>query len=147
MAGKRGETRLGFAVLLRFYTERGRFPRSRSEIPDAAVNYVARQVGVPASELAFYDWSGRTIEFHRGQIRKALGFRECSVADADKLTEWLVTNVTQSERGAERVRDDCWRAAGRSASSRPPADAWTGSWVSDCPWWSWRIPTLANHTQ
>jgi hypothetical protein len=38
--------------------------------------------------------------------RKALGFRECSVADADKLTGRLVTNVTQSERGAERVRDE-----------------------------------------
>ncbi|WP_226359297.1 DUF4158 domain-containing protein [Pseudonocardia sp. ICBG601] len=41
VAGKRGATRLGFAVLLRFYTEHGRFPRSRSEIPDAAVDYVA----------------------------------------------------------------------------------------------------------
>lgn len=90
VAGKRGATRLGFALLLRFYIERGRFPRGRGELPDAAVNYVARQVGVPAAELAFYEWSGRTIEFHRRQIRLALGFRECDVADADKLTEWLV---------------------------------------------------------
>jgi hypothetical protein len=30
---------------------------------------------------------GRTIEFHRGQIRGALGFRECSVSDADKLDD------------------------------------------------------------
>jgi hypothetical protein len=92
-------------VLLRFYTERGRSPRSRGEIPDTAVDYTARQVGVPATELVFYDWSGRTIESHRGQIRRAPGFRECSVADADKLTEWLVTNVAQAERGAERVHD------------------------------------------
>ena len=27
VAGKRGATKLGFALLLRFYTERGRFPR------------------------------------------------------------------------------------------------------------------------
>ncbi|MQA61812.1 MAG: DUF4158 domain-containing protein [Actinophytocola sp.] len=62
VAGKRGATRLGFALLLRFYTERGRLPRGRGEIPDAAVEYVARQVGVSAGELAFYDWSGRTIK-------------------------------------------------------------------------------------
>jgi Domain of unknown function (DUF4158) len=74
VAGKRGATRLGFALLLRFYTGRGRFPRGRAEISDAAVDYVARQVGVSATELAFYEWSGRTIEFHRGQIRRALGF-------------------------------------------------------------------------
>ena len=105
VAGKRGATKLGFALLLRFYTERGRFPRGRGEIPDAAVDYVARQVAVSATEIAFYEWSGRTIEFHRAQIRKSLGFRECSVADAEALAEWLVTNVTQSERSGERVRE------------------------------------------
>ena len=80
---KRGATKLGFALMLRFYTERGRFPRGRSEIPDAAVEYVARQVGVERTEIAFYEWSGRTKRFHRNQIRDALGFRECTVADAD----------------------------------------------------------------
>jgi Domain of unknown function (DUF4158) len=98
VAGKRGATKLGFALLLRFYTERGRFPRGRGEIPYAAVDYVARQVAVGATEIAFYEWSGRTIEFHRAQIRTALGFREGSVADAEALAEWLATNVTQSER-------------------------------------------------
>ncbi len=32
--------------------------------------------------------------------------RECGVADADKLTEWLVANVTQTQRSAERVREE-----------------------------------------
>lgn len=32
LAGKRGATRLGFALLQRFYTERGRFPRGRSKL-------------------------------------------------------------------------------------------------------------------
>ncbi len=48
VAGKRGATRLGFALLLRFYTEQG-------ELPDAAVDYVGRQIGVQAAELAFYE--------------------------------------------------------------------------------------------
>jgi Domain of unknown function (DUF4158) len=68
VSGKRGATRLGFALLLRFYTERGRFPRGRGEIPDAAVEYIARQVGVTPTHIAFYEWSGRTIEYHRAQI-------------------------------------------------------------------------------
>ncbi len=105
VAGKRGATKLGFALLLRFYTERGRFPRGRSEIPDVAVDYVARQVGVERAEIAFYEWTGRTSKFHRTQIRQALGFRECTVADADVLTAWLVDHVTQVERSAERVRE------------------------------------------
>ncbi len=35
-----------------------------------------------------------------------MGYRECGVADADKLTERLVANVTQTQRGAERVREE-----------------------------------------
>ncbi|WP_157869369.1 hypothetical protein [Streptomyces hirsutus] len=31
VSGKRGATRLGFPVLLKFYTQHGRFPRSRAE--------------------------------------------------------------------------------------------------------------------
>jgi hypothetical protein len=44
VAGKRGPTRLAFALLLKFYTRCGRFPRGRGELPDEAVAYVARQV-------------------------------------------------------------------------------------------------------
>jgi hypothetical protein len=48
---------------------------------------VPKQLWIPASDLGFYDWSGRSIERHRAEIREALEFRECSVADADKLTD------------------------------------------------------------
>ncbi|MCQ8836471.1 DUF4158 domain-containing protein [Streptomyces malaysiensis] len=51
VSGKRGATRLGFAVLLKFYTQYGRFPRGRFELPGEAVEFVARQVQVPAAEL------------------------------------------------------------------------------------------------
>src|SRR5674536_295328 len=44
VAGKRGATRLGFAILLKFYSCHGRFPRGRAEVPDEVIAYVARQV-------------------------------------------------------------------------------------------------------
>ena len=34
VAGKRGATRLGFALLLKYYTRYGRFPRGRAEFAD-----------------------------------------------------------------------------------------------------------------
>ncbi|UKY47840.1 DUF4158 domain-containing protein [Streptomyces inhibens] len=104
VSGKRGATRLGFAVLLKFYRQYGRFPRGRFELPGEAVEFVARQVQVPASELGTYEWTGRTIEYHRAQIRGYLGFRECSVVDADKLTAWLAEHVACKERRPEQVR-------------------------------------------
>lgn len=120
IAGKRGPTRLGFALLLKFYTRLGRFPRGRGELPDEAVEFVARQVGVDPTELGFYEWSGRTIEYHRAQIRAHLGFRECSVADADKLTEWLAGNVCEAERRPELVRDELLVRC-RAERIEPPA--------------------------
>ncbi len=103
VAGKRGATRLGFALLLKFYTNHGSFPQDRDGFPGEVVEFVARQVQVPASDLGLYEWSGRTIEYHRAQIRKHLGFRECSVADAEKLTSWLAENVATRERRSDQV--------------------------------------------
>jgi Domain of unknown function (DUF4158) len=120
IAGKRGPTRLGFAVLLKFYARAGRFPRGRAELDDEAVAFVARQVGVPASDLGFYEWSGSTIEYHRAQIRHHLGFRECTADDAVKLTGWLADGVCQAERGADRVREQLL-ARCRAERIEPPS--------------------------
>jgi Domain of unknown function (DUF4158) len=68
ISGKRGATRLAFGILLKFHTQHGRFPRGRSELADEAIEHVAKQVKVPASELGLYEWSGSTIEYHRSQI-------------------------------------------------------------------------------
>ncbi|MFF3123686.1 Tn3 family transposase [Streptomyces sp. NPDC057908] len=119
MSGKRGATRLGFAVLLKFYTQYGRFPRGRAELAGEAVEFVARQVQVPASALGFYDWTGRTVEYHRAQIREHLGFRECSVADAEKLTAYLAEHIADKERRPEQVRVELL-ARCRTESIEPP---------------------------
>ena len=103
---KHGATRLGFALLLKFYTRHGRFPSGVSELPDGVVEFVARQLRAVPSDLASYEWRGRTVERHRAQIRERLGFRECTVADADQLTAWLADNVTERERRPDRVREE-----------------------------------------
>jgi len=127
IAGKRGATRLGFALLLKFYMREGRFPRGRSELPDDAVDFVGRQVRVPAADLGLYEWAGRTIESHRSQIRRHLGFRECSVADAEALTSWLATDVCTRERRPDRCGRSCWSGVAPNISSRP---RWDGSNVA-----------------
>jgi hypothetical protein len=120
VAGKRGATRLGFALLLKFYTQSGRFPRGRAELPQEAVDFVARQMKVAAGDLGFYEWSGSTIEYHRSQIRQHLGFRECGVADAERLTAWLAEHVAQAERTPERVREELLSRC-RAERVEPPA--------------------------
>ena len=122
LSGRRGATKLGFALLLRFYAVHGRFPSGRSEIPDQAVAHVARLVDVPASDLGFYEWDGRTIKAHRADIRRYFGFRECSVADADKAAEWLAANVCEKERQADRVREELLAHLKREQVEPPARD-------------------------
>jgi len=105
VANKTGHSRLGFALLLKFFEAEARFPCQVGELPPAAVGYVAAQVKVGADQLAKYAWSGRTIEYHRAQVREALGFREATRADEDSLTAWLSEEVAPDEVSEDRLRD------------------------------------------
>jgi len=106
LAGRRGATALGFAVLLKHYSRYGRFPRGRSEVSDEVIVFIAGQLGVDASDLGFYEWASRTIEYHRAQIRDHLGYRVATVADQEELTGWLAEAVAHAERRPDRVRDE-----------------------------------------
>ncbi|WP_207922501.1 DUF4158 domain-containing protein [Micromonospora sp. KC606] len=114
-------TRLVFALWLKFYTRTGRFPRGRGELPDDAVAFVTKQLGVSAGDASLAEWEGRTAERHRAAIRSHLGFRECSVADAEKLTGWLAGEVACKERRFEPVREELL-AQCRRERIEPPAD-------------------------
>ncbi len=121
LRNKTGATRLGFALALKFLLWRGRFPRGHHELPDDAVEHVARQVGVAVSELGSYDITSRTAQRHRSEIRRYTGFRECSVADADKLAFWLAENVAETERREDQVRDDLLLRCRRELIEPPSA--------------------------
>ena len=105
LTGRTGPSKLGLALWLKFFIMEGRFPAGRSELPDEAVSWVASQVKAPASDLGLFDWEGRTAERARKLVRTFLGFRECSVADAEKLTTWLADEVCSRDRHPQRVRE------------------------------------------
>ncbi|MGW9307001.1 Tn3 family transposase [Saccharomonospora azurea] len=104
VGNKTGATRLGFAVLLKFFEIEARFPRSASEVPTAAVVYLAEQLKVDPEVFTGYEWSGRTIEYHRAQVRAAFGFREFTRGDEDKLAGWLAEEVCPVELREEQLR-------------------------------------------
>jgi hypothetical protein len=89
VGNKTGATRLGFAILLKAFQLEGRFSNNKNDVPQAVIDYVAKQVKVSGNAFAGYDWAGRTARYHRAQIREFLGFREATVEDAEALVEWL----------------------------------------------------------
>ena len=120
LRNKSGSTRLGFSAMLKFLGWKGRFPRGLFELPDDAIEHLARQVKVAAAEIRAYDFTGRQIKNHRREIRTHTGFRICTVRDAEQLTGWLAVNIAQDERRVEHVRA---QLLGRCKDERiePPA--------------------------
>ncbi len=105
IGSKRGATRLGFALLLKFFKLEGRFPSGPHEIPAEVVRFVASEVGVDRSAWEEYPWQGRSVEYHRASIRTHLGFREATVADAEALETWLVEETLNQEHRMDRLRE------------------------------------------
>lgn len=86
---KNRANRLGFAVLLAFFQNRGRFPRTESEIERSGIDELAHQLNVALPQQNALILTGRTAERYRAEVRTYLGFREATVADAEMLTAWL----------------------------------------------------------
>lgn len=89
IAAKSHVNRLGFAILLLFFRDRGKFPKILSEIN---VNWV-KELATRFNLEDVLDYAtiinGRTAERYRAEIRRRFGFREATVNDADMLIGWL----------------------------------------------------------
>ncbi len=120
LANKSGPTRLGFAVLLKFFQHEGCFPEHPQDVPDVVVRHIARQVDVEVSAWPHYRWRGRTIEYHRAQIRKLLSFREATVDDGTALTAWLVEHVLPRDQHPDHLHSQVLERC-RALRIEPPS--------------------------
>jgi TnpA family transposase len=105
---KKGANRLGFALLLKFFQLKGRFPEKKNEIPRVVQVFVAAQLGMAASLYQEYDWQGRTLKYHRAEIRELLGFRPMRLPDFDELRQWLMERVLPQEVDERRIQQSLY---------------------------------------
>jgi hypothetical protein len=76
-------------VLLAFFRNLARFPRTAREINPVFVEEIAQQLAIVVPPGFAPILAGRTAERHRAEIRALSGFREATVADAALLEDWL----------------------------------------------------------
>lgn len=112
----------GFAVLLKFFQNEGRFPRHRNEIPTEAITYLAQQLEMPADEYRVYNWGGRSIKRHQATIRAFLKFREATAQDVKDLTLWLCEKIVPQQRQMEALLEAIYGRC-RTQHIEPPAEA------------------------
>lgn len=117
---RRNANRLGFAIMLAFFKDRGRFPRHASEVEPQGIAAVCRQLNVafPVDSEAFL--TGRTAERLRAEIRIRFGFRESTVADAEMLTDWLRDHVAGETGGEIEPMIERLEAKCRELAIEPP---------------------------
>jgi hypothetical protein len=68
---------------------------------------------------------GRTIQYHRAQIREALGIRSSSVADGQQMQQWLITEILPQEQLDERLREQAYAWFRRMHLQAPTPDRLT----------------------
>ncbi|MET7931244.1 DUF4158 domain-containing protein [Streptomyces sp. NPDC005349] len=84
-------------------------PQDAAGLPPDAVEHVAKQVGVAATELVFYDFTSRAAKRHRSELRDLTGWHECTTTDQVKLVSQLVYMIWHDERRAEQIRSELLR--------------------------------------
>lgn len=126
LMNKSGAGRLGFAVLLKCFQREGRFPANRDDVPNAAIEYLVRQTRVTYTSWDDYGWQGRTIKYHRAEIRSLLGFRKTSADDSDAVMVWIRDHVLTRERKPERIREAALERLRELQIEPPTKERWTG---------------------
>jgi hypothetical protein len=94
-------SRLGFAVLLKFFQVEGRFPSDRREEPGLAPEYLAKQIEVSTEAFSEYEVTGRSCERDRAQIRAppdqaAVSLGLYRPVDSE-VRPWMLSQVTLLE--------------------------------------------------
>ncbi len=76
----------------------------RSQGP--SLNTLQVKFDVSARTFNDYKWKGRSIEAHRAQIRKLVGFRKWSREFTARLVEWLLCNIIPNQFKHEHLKSE-----------------------------------------
>lgn len=89
LGNKTGETRVGFAVMLKFFQNEARFPNNKNEIPKVVVSYIAKQLKINSELFSEYKMDSRSFYYHKSQIREFFGFKESTVEESEVIIKDL----------------------------------------------------------
>lgn len=106
VGNKTGETRLGFAVMFKFFQYEAKFPNHKNEIPKTVVEYIAKQINVESYLFEYYELGSRTYFNHKAQIREFFGFREVTNEDMQEMTGLLSKQVFYNDADIESLKEE-----------------------------------------
>lgn len=93
LSAKPSGARLGFAAQLMLYRATSRFGLAASDFPDAAIAYLAEQIGAAPADIADFNWTGRSGRRYRAEILDYLGLRRASKQDLQDAHAWVEADL------------------------------------------------------
>ena len=100
---KPSRNHLGFCLQLKYYQNTGLFPQQRTDIPEAAIQYLCDQLECQIDELSDYDWKGRTCRRHRLEILSFLKIRKANKEDLERFSKWLISDIYPTDPDGKHV--------------------------------------------
>jgi len=83
---KSGASRLGCAVLLKYFQVEGHFPTSWHDVPREVIRHLAQSFGVSPEAYRHYELDGRLARYHKDEVGPAGAFKQKpTVSPARKL--------------------------------------------------------------
>lgn len=108
LGNKAGAPRLGFAVLFKFFQHEAKFPSHKNEIPKDIIHYISKQCNLDTKLFDDYDWNGRSIKYHRAQIREYFGFKESTAKDIKDVSSWLKKHILYYDADYENLKAEAY---------------------------------------
>ena len=99
------KNRLIFAVMLKFFQVRGKFPTKKDAIEHSLLYSLAKQLNTSHTFFELYHLETRSAKRFRSKIREFLGFRIATLSDAKILITWLIEQAKKEPHTLPQYRE------------------------------------------
>ena len=102
------KNRLKFALVLKFFHMKGRYPTKKDTIEPMIIHSLANQLRVSPSSFDPLRLENRTGVRFRKKIREFLGYKLATLADSEKLITWLIEQAKDGPYTMPQYREKAY---------------------------------------
>lgn len=102
------KNRLTFALVLKFFHMKGRYPTKKDTIEPMMIHSLANQLKMNPSSFDPIRLENRTVVRFRKKIREFLGYKLATLADSEKLIVWLIDQAKNGPHTIPQYREKAY---------------------------------------
>jgi hypothetical protein len=121
VAGLPDAGKIGMAAQLTYWRAHGCFPDDEADLPPAAVERLAAQLGIGTDALEAYDWAGRAGRRHRRLVLDHLAVADFDNAVEARFRRWLADELLPREPSLAVLEAEVGGWFARERITRPGA--------------------------